>query len=131
MSENNETQPESLTDFNTNKSDSVRTATTVTSKKNMVVEKKRPKKNCRCQTVARPHESCHDVFSSERANEIAQAVYPGVNCGHRDCIRYPVVTPKTMGWLWSLKETGGVKVKLFDKSTRVIKQKRYGKFKKK
>lgn len=38
--------------------------------------------------------------------------YPGVCCGHHDCIQYPVTTPKTMGWLWSLSETGGVKVKI-------------------
>jgi hypothetical protein len=31
--------------------------------------------------------------------------------GHKACLGKPVKTPKEMGWLWSLRSTGGVKVR--------------------
>ncbi|VVC26470.1 Domain of unknown function DUF4776 [Cinara cedri] len=47
---------------------------------------------------------------SKKINNVAGSVYPGVNCGHKNCISQPVVTPGNMGWLWSLKDAGGVKI---------------------
>lgn len=72
--------------------------------------RKRQKKKCHCDRIRRPVESNTDVLIQNKAFELGQALYPGVNCGHKNCIPEHVVTPKTMGWLWSLKETGGVKV---------------------
>lgn len=77
-------------------------------------KKKKKKKKCPCERVVDSDEMLSPgVITTEKAIEIAQAIYPGVNCGHKECIREPVVTPKNMGWLWSLRETGGVKVHYF------------------
>lgn len=76
-------------------------------------KKKKKKKKCPCERVVDSNEFLSfNVITTEKAIEIAQAIYPGVNCGHKECIREPVVTPKNMGWLWSLRETGGVKVNI-------------------
>lgn len=52
-----------------------------------------------------------EVALSKKIKKLTQTIYPGVNCGHQNCIPQPIMTPKNIGWLWSLKETGGVKVK--------------------
>lgn len=86
--------------------------------KNPVARKrrKRSKKKCRCDRVRRSVNSNSNVLTTNKAFELGQALYPGVNCGHKYCIPEPIVTPKTMGWLWSVKETGGVKVKINHRS---------------
>lgn len=68
-------------------------------------------KKCGCLRIARSAESLSNDLDTERgAQFITQAIYPGVNCGHKNCLQYPITTPRNMGWLWSLRETGGVKV---------------------
>lgn len=71
------------------------------------------KPTCCCSRVVRSESesTVANVLTPDRAIRIARAIYPGVNCGHKDCIKYPVVTPKHMGWLWTLEQTGGVKVR--------------------
>lgn len=54
----------------------------------------------------------HIATLSKDIKQFTRSLYPGVNCGHKNCISPPIITPKNLGWLWSLKETGGVKVKL-------------------
>lgn len=68
---------------------------------------------CCCSRIVRSESqsAVADVLTPDRAIRIARAVYPGVNCGHKDCVQYPVVTPKHMGWLWTLDQTAGVKVR--------------------
>lgn len=46
----------------------------------------------------------------EKMLRLSRVVYPGVICGHKHCNQYPIVTPKNMGWLWSVKSSAGVKV---------------------
>lgn len=73
----------------------------------------KPRPVSRCSRVARFDESSDDVAWTTAQRPVAYPkIYPGVCCGHHHCIQYPVTTPKTMGWLWSLRETGGVKVKV-------------------
>jgi len=92
-------------------------------KKNAVhkrdVKRKKPTKCC-CLRIAWSDESLSDALTIERAAQITQAIYPGVNCGHKNCLQYPIMTPKNMGWLWSLRETGGVKVSLDCTQWRVL-----------
>lgn len=84
-------------------------------KKNTVhkrnIKRKKPTKCC-CLRIAWSEESLSDALTIERGAQITQTIYPGVNCGHKNCLQYPIMTPKNMGWLWSLRETGGVKVSL-------------------
>lgn len=67
----------------------------------------------KCTQVVQAEESITDISISKKAMLISQAIYPGVNCGHKNCASTPIITPKTMGWLWSLRETGGVKVIIY------------------
>lgn len=110
--ENVESQSEhSSTDRGPVKTEEVETAPEIVMPKNTIkpfVAKKKRKKNN--HVTQRVKQSFDKVVNDKKPTKIFQAVYPGVHCGHKNCIHYPVVTPKTMGWLWSLSETGGVKV---------------------
>lgn len=75
-------------------------------------KKRRKKKKGQSTDCTRAPNSAEEVIAhlNAKIKKLSQAVYPGVNCGHKNCIPKPVVTPRNIGWLWSLKETGGVKV---------------------
>jgi len=69
------------------------------------------KKKCDyCSRILPLDESFDKFITNDKIIQIAMTMYPGKLFGHIDCITEPIKTPKTMGWLWSVKETGGVKV---------------------
>ncbi|KAL4101309.1 hypothetical protein QTP88_021329 [Uroleucon formosanum] len=68
------------------------------------------KKKCdNCFRLLPPEKSVDKFMTNKKMIEIAMSMYPGKTFGHIDCIIEPIKTPKTMGWQWSVKETGGVK----------------------
>jgi len=77
--------------------------------------KKRDKKkkfySCSCSRILGPEKSFGKHMTNEKIMQIAISMYPSKTFGHIDCIIEPIKTPKTMGWLWSVEETGGVKVR--------------------
>lgn len=95
-------------------------------------KKRRKKKKGKSIDCTRAPKSADDVIANLNAKikKLSQAVYPGVNCGHKNCIPKPVVTPRNIGWLWSLKETAGVKVKSLVIMLRLSFSKRHGTLKK-
>lgn len=98
---------------NTNRSKSapkVRLNANEKANRSTVKKRKRTKKKCMCTRIARAEDSFIDDVKAEKPMKTTHVVYPGVCCGHKNCQSHPIVTPKTMGWLWSLRETGGVKV---------------------
>ncbi|XP_003247758.1 uncharacterized protein LOC100571943 [Acyrthosiphon pisum] len=78
---------------------------------------RRPKKRCNtkkkfdnCSRILPSEKSFDKFMTNEKIMEIALSMYPGNAFGHIDCIIQPIKTPKTMGWQWSVKETGGVNI---------------------
>lgn len=69
------------------------------------------KKFFSCSRISRPEKSIDKFMTNEKMMQIAISMYPSKTFGHIDCIIEPIKTPKTMGWLWSVEETGGVKVR--------------------
>ncbi|KAL5237494.1 hypothetical protein ACI65C_004904 [Semiaphis heraclei] len=68
------------------------------------------KKFFSCSRISRPEKSIDKFMTNEKMMQIAISMYPSKTFGHIDCIIEPIKTPKTMGWLWSVEETGGVKI---------------------
>lgn len=86
----------------------------VKSNRSTVKRRRRTKRKCMCSQIARTEESFIGDVTAEQPMKTIHVIYPGVCCGHKNCQSEPVVTPKTMGWLWSVRETGGVRVNLFN-----------------
>lgn len=65
---------------------------------------------CYCSRVLKPGEKSDPDCLVNAVNEMVTANYPAVCRGHKTCLESVVVTPKNMGWLWSLEVNSGVKV---------------------
>lgn len=82
-------------------------------KKKKKKKKGKKKKSCRSNACSSRKDSVSigSTTFSKDVKRIARNVYPGVNCGHKDCIQCPIVVPKNMGWLWTIGKSGNIRVR--------------------
>lgn len=86
----------------------------------------RSKKKCNYCYKKKPEKSFDKFTTNDKMIQIAFSMYPGKIFSHTNCIKTTIKTPKTMGWQWSVKETGGVKVSCSDKILTQIKYNKIG-----
>ncbi|XP_026821425.1 uncharacterized protein LOC113559849 [Rhopalosiphum maidis] len=70
----------------------------------------RSKKKCNYCYKKKPEKSFDKFTTNDKMIQIAFSMYPSKIFSHKNCIKSTIKTPKSMGWQWSVKETGGVKI---------------------